>query len=89
MASSVVKSVPIPDVEVSFNLLKNLKKIGSGGCADVYIATHTGWGCDVAYKKYKVDLFDLEAAEQDRAKYVSLCRGICNIQFLSVYDSRI
>ena len=61
---------PPPKVEVSFSVLKNLKKIGAGGFADVYKARHTVWGCAVAYKKYRLDPFDVEAAEEDKARFV-------------------
>ena len=67
----LIKGSPTPDVEVPFRLLKNLNRIGSGGFADVYKARHTGWGCDVAYKKYKVDLFDPEQAEEDKLRFVN------------------
>ena len=59
---------PTPEVRVPAGRLRLEAVIGRGSFATVYRAHHLDWGCDVAYKKLKIELNELTKAEDD--KYV-------------------
>ena len=48
----------LSDVIIPFSKLTYPKKIGFGTFSTVYLAQHSDWGCDVVYKKMKIDFVD-------------------------------
>ena len=69
MTPTTPKIMPTVDVTVPYNELSCLKRIGVGFFSVVYKARHVSWGCDVAYKKFKIDFVD-PVSNLDEAKYV-------------------
>ena len=61
------KDVPKVNVSIPYSELSSLRRIGVGSFSVVFKARHIGWGCDIAYKKLKIDFVD-PVANLDEAK---------------------
>ena len=64
------KEKPTVDIATPYSELRDLKRIGVGSFSVVFKARHVGWGCDVAYKKFKIDFVDPDINAKE-ARYVS------------------